>query len=243
MPAMLKTGDRFRNDGNPRLRAKARWALTWLLDHLQSIAEEGREAKRSFRSDCRFANLATMDRQHSRRGSLMGVVGKRKAEHIRSAAIIWRRHSKPRFVARQLEGGVRTSHDVRKEKLPATDRQGEGKSETTVRGFCHSLIWGFEAKTLLTGTPQVTLSAGKTACKTQWGRLHGGIFATLLTAAMGTGVRKQLAPEGNPSPTTEELKVKRNFFRQVGRHRTQRRIGKPVVQRGAQTMGYCGVHQ
>ena len=47
------------DDGNPRLRAKARRALTWLLDHLQSIAEEGRK-RSEVRSDVDSAKLATL---------------------------------------------------------------------------------------------------------------------------------------------------------------------------------------
>src|SRR6267143_3151213 len=47
------------DDGNPQLRARARRALTWLLDHLQSIAEEGRK-RSEVRSDVDSVKLATL---------------------------------------------------------------------------------------------------------------------------------------------------------------------------------------
>src|SRR6202030_590228 len=45
--------------GNPELRAKARRALSWWLDRLISIAEEGRK-RGEFRSDVDSAKLATL---------------------------------------------------------------------------------------------------------------------------------------------------------------------------------------
>lgn len=47
------------DDGNPRLRAKARRALSWWLDCLQSIAEEGQK-RGEVRSDVDSAKLATL---------------------------------------------------------------------------------------------------------------------------------------------------------------------------------------
>src|SRR5258705_9063825 len=46
------------DDGNPKLRAKARRALSSWLDRLQSIAEEGKR-RREVRSDVDSAKLAT----------------------------------------------------------------------------------------------------------------------------------------------------------------------------------------
>src|ERR1700682_693500 len=47
------------DDGNPRLRAKARQALSSLLDRLQSIAEEGKR-RGEVRADIDSAKLATL---------------------------------------------------------------------------------------------------------------------------------------------------------------------------------------
>jgi TetR/AcrR family transcriptional regulator, transcriptional repressor for nem operon len=47
------------DDGNPQLRAKARRALTWWLDRLQSIAEEGQK-RGEVRSDVDSGKLATL---------------------------------------------------------------------------------------------------------------------------------------------------------------------------------------
>jgi TetR/AcrR family transcriptional repressor of nem operon len=47
------------DDGNPRLRAKARQALTSWLDRLQLIAEEGKQ-RSEVRSDVDSAKLATL---------------------------------------------------------------------------------------------------------------------------------------------------------------------------------------
>jgi TetR/AcrR family transcriptional repressor of nem operon len=47
------------DDGNPQLRAKARRALSWLLNRLESIAEEGRK-RGEVRSDVDSANLAIL---------------------------------------------------------------------------------------------------------------------------------------------------------------------------------------
>jgi TetR/AcrR family transcriptional repressor of nem operon len=47
------------DNGNPQLRAKARQALRWWLDRLQSIAEEGQK-RGEVRSDVDSAKLATL---------------------------------------------------------------------------------------------------------------------------------------------------------------------------------------
>ena len=47
------------DDGNPKLRAKARQALSSLLDRLQSVAEEG-QRRGEIRSDVDSAKLATL---------------------------------------------------------------------------------------------------------------------------------------------------------------------------------------
>jgi TetR/AcrR family transcriptional repressor of nem operon len=47
------------DDGNPQLRAKARRALSWWLERLQSIAEEGHR-RGEVRSDVDSAELATL---------------------------------------------------------------------------------------------------------------------------------------------------------------------------------------
>ncbi len=47
------------DDGNPQLRAKARRALSWWLDRLQSIAEEG-QRRGEVRSDVDSGKLATL---------------------------------------------------------------------------------------------------------------------------------------------------------------------------------------
>jgi TetR/AcrR family transcriptional repressor of nem operon len=68
------------DDGNPQLRAKARRALTWLLDHLQSIAEEGRK-RSEVRSDVDSAKLATLIAS-TLEGSLMVSRLQRKDEPL-----------------------------------------------------------------------------------------------------------------------------------------------------------------
>jgi TetR/AcrR family transcriptional repressor of nem operon len=68
------------DDGNLRLRAKARRALTCLLDHLQSIAEEGRK-RSEVRSDVDSAKLATLIAS-TLEGSLMVSRLQRKEEPL-----------------------------------------------------------------------------------------------------------------------------------------------------------------
>jgi len=68
------------DDGNPQLRARARRALTWLLDHLQSIAEEGRK-RSEVRSDVDSAKLATLIAS-TLEGSLMVSRLQRKDEPL-----------------------------------------------------------------------------------------------------------------------------------------------------------------
>jgi TetR/AcrR family transcriptional regulator, transcriptional repressor for nem operon len=68
------------DDGNPQLRAKARRALSWWLDRLISIAEEGRK-RGEVRSDVDSAKLATLIAS-TLEGSLMVSRLQRKEEPI-----------------------------------------------------------------------------------------------------------------------------------------------------------------
>jgi TetR/AcrR family transcriptional repressor of nem operon len=68
------------DDGNPQLRAKARRALSWWLDRLISIAEEGRK-RGEVRSDVDSAKLATLIAS-TLEGSLMVSRLQRKEEPL-----------------------------------------------------------------------------------------------------------------------------------------------------------------
>jgi len=91
------------DDGNPRLRAKARRALTWLLDHLQSIAEEGRK-RSEVRSDVDSAKLATLIAS-TLEGSLMVSRLQRKDEPIDLACHHLEEYLETHVRARQLKAG------------------------------------------------------------------------------------------------------------------------------------------
>ena len=91
------------DDGNPRLRAKARRALTWLLDHLQSIAEEGRK-RSEVRSDVDSAKLATLIAS-TLEGSLMVSRLQRKEEAIDLACHHLEEYLETKVRARQLKAG------------------------------------------------------------------------------------------------------------------------------------------
>ncbi len=71
------------DDGNPPLRAKARQALSFWLDRLQSIAEEG-QRRGELRSDVDCAKLATLI-VSTLEGSLMVSRLQRKEEPLDSA--------------------------------------------------------------------------------------------------------------------------------------------------------------
>jgi len=91
------------DDGNPRLRAKARRALTWLLDHLQSIAEEGRK-RSEVRSDVDSAKLATLIAS-TLEGSLMVSRLQRKDEPLDLACHHLEEYLETKVRARQLKAG------------------------------------------------------------------------------------------------------------------------------------------
>jgi len=91
------------DDGNPQLRARARRALTWLLDHLQSIAEEGRK-RSEVRSDVDSAKLATLIAS-TLEGSLMVSRLQRKAEPLDLACHHLEEYLETKVRARQLKAG------------------------------------------------------------------------------------------------------------------------------------------
>ena len=91
------------DDGNPQLRARARRALTWLLDHLQSIAEEGRK-RSEVRSDVDSAKLATLIAS-TLEGSLMVSRLQRKDEPIDLACHHLEEYLETKVRARQLKAG------------------------------------------------------------------------------------------------------------------------------------------
>ena len=91
------------DDGNPRLRAKARRALSWLLDHLQSIAEEGRK-RGEVRSDVDSAKLATLIAS-TLEGSLMVSRLQRKEEPLDLACHHLEEYLETKVRARQLKAG------------------------------------------------------------------------------------------------------------------------------------------
>jgi TetR/AcrR family transcriptional repressor of nem operon len=91
------------DDGNPQLRARARRALTWLLDHLQSIAEEGRK-RSEVRSDVDSAKLATLIAS-TLEGSLMVSRLQRKEEPLDLACHHLEEYLETKVRARQLKAG------------------------------------------------------------------------------------------------------------------------------------------
>jgi len=91
------------DDGNPQLRARARRALTWLLDHLQSIAEEGRK-RSEVRSDVDSAKLATLIAS-TLEGSLMVSRLQRKEEPLDLACHHLEEYLESKVRARQLKAG------------------------------------------------------------------------------------------------------------------------------------------
>ena len=91
------------DDGNPQLRARARRALTWLLDHLQSIAEEGRK-RSEVRSDVDSAKLATLIAS-TLEGSLMVSRLQRKEEPLDLACQHLEEYLETKVRARQLKAG------------------------------------------------------------------------------------------------------------------------------------------
>ena len=92
------------DDGNPRLRAKARRALTWLLDHLQSIAEEGRK-RSEVRSDVDSAKLATLIAS-TLEGSLMVSRLQRKEDPLDLACRHLEEYLETKVRARKSKAGA-----------------------------------------------------------------------------------------------------------------------------------------
>lgn len=92
------------DDGNPQLRARARRALGSLLDHLQSIAEEG-QRRGEVRADVDPAKLATLIAS-TLEGSIM-VSRLQKKEEPRDLAV------------RHLEEYLETKVRVRRSKIGA----------------------------------------------------------------------------------------------------------------------------
>ena len=92
------------DDGNPQLRAKARRALAWWLDRLQSIAEEG-QRRGEVRSNVDCAKLATLIAS-TLEGSLMVGRLQRKDEPLNLAC-------------RHLEEYLETSIRARQSKVGA----------------------------------------------------------------------------------------------------------------------------
>jgi hypothetical protein len=102
------------DDGNPKLRAKARQALSSWLDRLQSIAEDG-QRNGEVRSDVDSARLATLIAS-TLEGSGMVVVCSGIKSLLISPAVIWRNISEPKFV-RGNRRPEPTSHEYSRNSL------------------------------------------------------------------------------------------------------------------------------
>ena len=92
------------DDGNPQLRAKARRALSWWLDCLQSIAEEG-QRRGEVRSDVDSAQLATLIAS-TLEGSLMVSRLQRKDHPLDLACHHLEEYLESKVRARQSKAGV-----------------------------------------------------------------------------------------------------------------------------------------
>jgi TetR/AcrR family transcriptional regulator, transcriptional repressor for nem operon len=92
------------DDGNPPLRTKARRALTWWLDRLQSIAEEGQK-RGEVRSGVEPAKLATLIAS-TLEGSLMVSRLQRKEEPLDLACRHLEEYLETRVRARQSKARV-----------------------------------------------------------------------------------------------------------------------------------------
>ena len=95
------------DDGNPQLRAKARRALTWWLDRLQSIAEEGQK-RGEVRSDVDSAKLATLIAS-TLEGSLMVSRLQRKDDPLDLACRHLEEYLETKVRARQSNAGAHKS--------------------------------------------------------------------------------------------------------------------------------------
>jgi TetR/AcrR family transcriptional repressor of nem operon len=92
------------DDGNPQLRAKARRALSWWLDRLQSIAEEG-QRRGEVRSDVDSAKLATLIAS-TLEGSLMVSRLQRNDRPLDTACHHLDEYVETKVRARQSKAGV-----------------------------------------------------------------------------------------------------------------------------------------
>jgi TetR/AcrR family transcriptional repressor of nem operon len=92
------------DDGNPQLRAKARRALSWWLDRLQSIAEVG-QRRGEVRSDVDSAQLATLIAS-TLEGSLMVSRLQRKDHPLDLACHHLEEYLETKVRARQSKVGV-----------------------------------------------------------------------------------------------------------------------------------------
>jgi TetR/AcrR family transcriptional repressor of nem operon len=92
---------------NPQLRAKARRALSWWLDRLQSIAEEGQK-RGEIRSDVDPKKLATL-MASTLEGSLMVSRLQRKDEPLDLACHHLEEYLESKVRTRQSKGGVNKS--------------------------------------------------------------------------------------------------------------------------------------
>src|SRR5712692_4287936 len=92
------------DEGNPELRAKARRALSWWLDRLQSIAEEGKR-RAEVRSDVDSAKLATLIAS-TLEGSFMVSRLQRKEEPLDLACHHLEEYLETRVRAGQSKAGV-----------------------------------------------------------------------------------------------------------------------------------------
>src|SRR5579864_3251224 len=92
------------DDGNPKLRAKARQALSSWLDRMQSIAEEGKR-RGEIRSDVDSAELATLIAS-TLEGSLMVTRLQRKEEPLDLACRHLEEYLEIRVRARKSKAGA-----------------------------------------------------------------------------------------------------------------------------------------
>jgi TetR/AcrR family transcriptional repressor of nem operon len=92
------------DDGNPQLRAKARKALSWWLDRLQSIAKEGQE-RGEVRSDVDSTKLATLIAS-TLEGSLMVSRLQRKDDPLDLACRHLEEYLEANVRARQSKAGA-----------------------------------------------------------------------------------------------------------------------------------------
>jgi TetR/AcrR family transcriptional regulator, transcriptional repressor for nem operon len=210
------------DDGNPKLRAKARLALGSWLDRLQSIAEEG-QRRGEIASHVDSTELATLIAS-TLEGSLMVSRLQRKSEPLDLAC---------NHLEEYLEAKARARKENRVGEIMSdqeTPSQPDFRERAKANDVAVARLIGFEVKEIADGQATVVLSTGPQHANPM-GTLHGGILCDIADAAMGIAFASTLAPE--ESFTTVELKI--NFFRPVWQ--AQLTAEGTVVQRG-RTMGY-----